>query len=182
MNAYSQDGEAIKRFDTPITFRWHYKEALGDNLPIIPPILAWWNLGEERWVSVPTRVNEVLGIIEADVQHFSTYEYQASVTATTGDTISNLSSDLYSGAMRYSYPMPLLQRPNGFAPSLGLSYSSRRRDHDHAFGSNGSLLGWGWRLDGLGQINWTLGDDVYKLTLNGATYTINKTASWILVR
>lgn len=52
VNAYSQDGEAIKRFDTPITFRWHYKEALGDNLPIIPPILAWWNLGEERWVSV----------------------------------------------------------------------------------------------------------------------------------
>lgn len=64
-----------------------------------------------------TRVNEVLGIIEADVQHFSTYEYQASVTATTGDTISNLSSDLYSGAMRYSYPIRYCRGPTDLHPA-----------------------------------------------------------------
>lgn len=122
-------------------------------------------------------MDEKQGIIEAEVRHFSTYGVDDHVIEAGEDGFSGLNSVLYSGSASYRFPMPLVQRPAGFGPGLALNYNSRRRDQQQNFGSNGSLLGWGWRLDGLDSIGW-VASDIYKLSLGGATYTVKKTASY----
>ena len=168
----------IEQFDRPVILRWRYGEALQERPPLIPPHFVWWNELKQQWEDVPTKVDEKQGVIEAEVWHFSVYGVTGRVIEPKPDEFSGLNSDLYTGSLSYRFPMPLVQRPAGFGPGLALNYNSRRRDQQQNFGSNGSLVGWGWRLDGLDTIEWVGGEE-YKLSLGEATYTVKRTAAFV---
>ncbi|NOX60759.1 MAG: hypothetical protein GXP42_02235, partial [Chloroflexi bacterium] len=186
LHAFDNVGQAIQQFTTPITLRWRYAEALEDETSIVPPHFVWLDPQTGLWERIPTRADEKAGVIEAEIQHFSTFGVQNGVLEAPEDQLSGLEADLFSGGLKYRYRIPLLQRPGGFAPDLSLNYSSRRRE-DHDGGSFGSLLGWGWKLD-IPYINWEYLNE-YKLVLGGVTYTIVesngewqvKEAPWIRV-
>jgi hypothetical protein len=178
LTAEDAAGAAIPDFATPITLRWRYAEALAAAPPLVPPLFAWWDESKGAWELLPTRADPARGIIETQVDHFSVFGTLPGVNEARPDPFSGLEPDWFTGALSYRFPLPLVTRPAGFAPSLALNYNSRRRDAQQDYGSAGSLLGFGWRLDGIDSINYVDAMPTYALALGDVTYTITKTASY----
>ena len=178
LTAQDAQGQPVVTFETPVRLRWHYKEAMAEAPPILPPRFVWWDAAQGRWEVLPTVVDEEAGVIETEVTHFSTYGIDEPVAEKVEDPFSGLEASLFTGSLHYRYSIPLFQRPGGFGPGLALSYESRRRDANQGTGSYDFLVGWGWRLDGLGYINYVDSSPTYKLVLGGASYTIKKDANW----
>ena len=177
VTAEDEAGLAIHNFTTPVTLRWRYAEALADALPLVPPVFAWWDETAGHWQILPTVADTTRGVIETQVDHFSQFGILPGAQQAPPDPFNGLDSDLFTGALNYRFSLPLATRPAGFAPSLALNYSSRRRDSQDGYGSAGSLVGFGWRLDGLDAIDAV--DGGYALALGGATYTLKRTAAWV---
>ncbi len=175
LNAWDAQGRPVKRFNTPVTLRWHYVESgLVDSIAPETLSFVWQNPETGQWERMPTAHYLNAGYIEAQTSHFSTLGVASINDYVTGpeDPFTGLEADLFTGAAQYRYEIPLIPRPGGFAPGLALSYSSRRRDGKQAWGSADSYLGWGWRLDGLPVIRQPQ-SGVYKLSLGGGTYTLH---------
>ncbi len=174
LNAWDGQGKPVEQFRAPVTLRWYYEEA-GLDKGVSPLTLSfmWKNPETGMWERMPTTHDLKGGYIETQTTHFSTFGVQSIndyATAPT-DPFTGLEADLFTGAAQYRYDIPLVVRPGGFSPGLALSYNSRRRDGRQAWGSADSYLGWGWRLQGLPVIRQPQ-SGVYKLTLDGATYTL----------
>jgi hypothetical protein len=178
LQAEDANGQSVEQFDSPITLRWRYTEALAEHPPLIPPLFAWWNPTMALWEPLPTRVDDESGAIETEVNHFSTFGTLSGIHEAAEDPFSGLDSDAFTGSLSYHLPLPLLTRPGGFAPALALNYNSRRRDTQQNYGSADSLVGFGWRMDGIDSINYVDAQPTYALSLGGATYTVRRTAGY----
>ena len=177
LQAEDAQGAALTELEAPLLLRWRYGEAMAEHLPIVPPRFMWWDAQARTWRPITTTVDAQAQVIEARVMKAGAYGIDEPVKEKVEDPFSGLEARLFTGSLHYRYPIPLFQRPGGFGPGLALSYDSRRRDANQKTGSFDFLVGWGWRLDGLGYINYEA-DSTYKLALNGATYTVKKGASW----
>ncbi|MBA3534170.1 MAG: DUF11 domain-containing protein, partial [Ardenticatenales bacterium] len=99
-------------------------------------------------------------------------------------TMKGFASDAFSGNSSFSYPLLTPPGPGGFGVNLGLSYSSESvngilagrqdqyNDDLENFNRQAGLLGWGWNLDGLGQVSYNSAENEYTLNYNGGSFKL----------
>ncbi len=179
LRAYDAAGQELATLQPPLRVHWRY----GAGLPAAAVDrlrLAWLNPVTQAWEQAPTSVDRAAGTLDAALSRSGVYAVLADPPQYMAphNPLSGLEPDLYTGAAVYRLALPLFTRPGGFAPELALSYNSRMRDVNQNFGSSGSLVGWGWELQGLGAITseGDPGDRVYTLFFGGNTYHLEKMA------
>ena len=157
LGAFDDRDQELADLAQPLTLRWFYQEAAADGLPVVAPSTLHFvrqNPDTAAWETLATVADEATGAIQTQTTVMGVYAVSSDPPqyAAPRDPFSGLEADLFTGAVTYNYPLPLFARPGGFGPGLALSYNSRRRDVHQDFGSSGSLLGWGWELEGIPSI------------------------------
>lgn len=178
LKAYDSAGRELDVLAAPLVLRWRYAET-----PPPPGLifrLLQWHADTQRWERLPATVDAAAGTITVVVDRLGLFGVAATPPQDVAppDPFTGLEAQLFTGALTYNYPIPLFTRPGGFGPGLTLNYSSRRRDAQQEFGSSGSLLGWGWELEGISYIT-AVGPTTsrtYTLVLGGATYNLRQMA------
>ncbi|MEM7127794.1 MAG: hypothetical protein AAF702_15790, partial [Chloroflexota bacterium] len=178
------EGQEIEEFAKPLWLIYRAKW-LAD-AGINPRRLALFTREdpEHEWSRIPIRYLKKRQILVAQLSHFSNFTAELEIP-TKGDilpSVTNFSSDLFTGAATIRYPIELPAGPGGMAPSLSLNYSSStvddfyfvNRDTQNGSIAQSGLAGLGWNLGGIGYIaladHMQVGnpwDDKYMLVLNG---------------
>ncbi|MCS6845557.1 MAG: hypothetical protein NZ528_14760 [Caldilineales bacterium] len=142
------------------------------------PAVFWWDEAAAQWRSLPSQVDWARLTATAVVDHFSTFGLGATQALSYGaqhlPTVHGFVTDEWSGNSGVHYPLALPPGPGGLGVNLSLSYSSEgvnsiRQGTGYANGVNydqqngttfarqASAIGWGWSLQGLGQVTVQLG-------------------------
>src|SRR5262249_27058992 len=153
LDATDDTGQAVHRFDAPVTIAVGYTpeqlQARGIDAPDLT--LFWFNEAIHDWQVVPTSVDPVAQTAAAIVDHFSDYTLgdgsspsEAFIPSLQGFQVSTL-----TGAASYSYPIAVPPGPSGLKPSLTMSYSSAATDGvvGQREKRQAGWVGEGWSLD-----------------------------------
>ncbi len=199
LTATDQAGRTVAQFARPVQVLLNlgqYAEALRSRQGSLS--LYWLDETSGTWAIVPTEVDWGYGVATAAVAHFSVYAAGTSSTLSYGaqhlPTVHGFVTDDWSGNSSVSYPLALPPGPGGLGLNLSLSYSSEgvnsiragasisgtSTDESRAktFDRQASFVGWGWSLNGLGQITVKLPEaQRYYLGFGGGSFELKYAAT-----
>ncbi|WP_026371041.1 RHS repeat-associated core domain-containing protein [Kallotenue papyrolyticum] len=154
LNAEDERGQAVHRFDQPLTLRVRYsdEQVLVRGWDESALALFWFDdEGTQQWMPIPAQVDAERNEITAQVDHFSAFTIGDLASPSTAfiPSLQAWQVGLFSGSATYSYPLELPAGPAGLKPNLSLSYSSNAIDGDSGMYQvfQAGWAGLGWSLD-----------------------------------
>ena len=164
--AQDDGGQPRHSFDAPLVLTLVYRP---EEVPATAeaPVVYYFDETAGQWTALPTQLDRARRQLQVTVPHltlFAAATTSLSYGAQHLPTVHGFVSDEWSGNSSVSYPIALPPGPAGLGLNLSLSYSSEgvnsirqgpgADDETKAktFDRQASFVGWGWSLNGLGQI------------------------------
>ncbi|WP_029215371.1 RHS repeat-associated core domain-containing protein [Kallotenue papyrolyticum] len=187
LNAEDERGQAVHRFDQPLTLRVRYsdEQVLVRGWDESALALFWFDdEGTQQWMPIPAQVDAERNEITAQVDHFSAFTIGDLASPSTAfvPSLKAWQVGLFSGSATYSYPLELPAGPAGVKPNLTLSYTSNAIDGDsgmhQVFQAGWAGLGWSLETGAVARnsivINPTTGAmfDTFTIVVNGQSHQL----------
>ncbi len=179
LDATDDTGADIHQFDAPLSISVSYTPEQLAALQIAEDALTlfWFDETAQRWVPLPTTVDQATRTATAMVDHFSPFQLAdgSSPSTTFIPSLQGWQVSQLTGAATYGFPIDVPTGAGGLKPQLNLSYSSASSDGTALAKRQSSWVGKGWDLTvPYVALNKRSGadSDYYSLVLNGQSSNI----------
>ncbi len=195
VDAATLAGAPVTAFDEAVAFALHYETPASTDW--LEPTIAGmaWNAATEQWEYLPTTIDTGNNVVYVRSPHFSlqgvfmtglwgSAQTAAQAEETLPSAVGVAQSDLFSGAVTWSYPLRVPPGRNGLQPSLALGYNSYLAETNQTTNQKSGWLGLGFNLDpGFIEIDLPLEEHLpvdfqAYLTLNGARTRLVRVGDW----
>ncbi|MBM3283444.1 hypothetical protein FJY90_04275, partial [Candidatus Gottesmanbacteria bacterium] len=106
---------------------------------------VWRNQESGQWEDLPTEINKEKGILTTKLTHLSDFGVKGQKAQVFAPTLKSWETNLYTGAVTYSFPIEVLPGRGGLKPSISGSYNSNTANSLFEE-QKGSWLGAGWDM------------------------------------
>jgi len=171
LEAQEEQGQAVREFPTPldlvVAVDAQTNAAVG---------LIYYDETTRRWAPITAETQRSRRQLRAALTHFTLFAVTNLASGELGHAMLALpslrgaTSDRFSGAATFSYPIPLPPGAGGLTPQLDLRFNSRSRADDPGFAN---VMGSGWMLSlagGISSTPWLAGSPDPVWHVDGAAF------------